>query len=84
VVFGSLTTWVPSAFAQTYVFGEADFATGASPDALVAGDLNADGKLDLATANSGDNTVSVLIGKPEPRPTLADRAERRVRTAPSQ
>jgi hypothetical protein len=36
--------------------------TGKNPFAAAAGDFNADGKLDLAVANSGDNTVSVLLG----------------------
>jgi hypothetical protein len=37
------------------------FATGTSPDALAVGDFNGDGKADLAVANFGDNTVSVLL-----------------------
>jgi hypothetical protein len=36
--------------------------TGSKPAALVAVDLNHDNKLDLAVANSGDNTVSTLLG----------------------
>jgi hypothetical protein len=35
---------------------------GTSPDAIVAGDFNGDGHLDLAVANGGDNTVSILLG----------------------
>ena len=35
---------------------------GNSPDAIVAGDFNGDGRTDLAVANEGDNTVSVLLG----------------------
>ena len=35
---------------------------GANPSAIVAGDFTGDGQLDLAVANSGDNTVSVLLG----------------------
>jgi uncharacterized repeat protein (TIGR01451 family) len=45
-----------------------DFATavnygaGATPAAMAAGDLNGDGKLDLAVANATSNTISVLLG----------------------
>ena len=41
------------------------FATGAStsPIDVVAVDLNGDGKLDLATANNGSGTVSVLLNQ---------------------
>jgi RHS repeat-associated protein len=37
-----------------------DFATGAYPNSVSAGDLNCDGKLDLVVANSDDNTISIL------------------------
>jgi hypothetical protein len=37
-----------------------DFATGTSPKTVVIGDLDGDGLLDLAVANAGTNTVSVL------------------------
>ena len=36
---------------------------GTGPSAVATADLNADGKLDLAVANSGDDTLSVLLGK---------------------
>src|SRR5437016_2966467 len=39
-----------------------DFAAGASPFAVIAADFNGDGKLDLATANAADNSVSILLG----------------------
>ncbi len=36
--------------------------TGSNPVGLAVGDFNNDGKADLVTANSGENTVSVLLG----------------------
>jgi hypothetical protein len=39
-----------------------DFATGRQPNSVASGDLNGDGKLDLATANFNNDNVSVLIG----------------------
>ena len=38
------------------------YAVGSEPHAIVAGDFNGDGRTDLAIANNGDNTVSVLLG----------------------
>ena len=37
-------------------------AVGKQPDAIIVGDFNNDGKLDLAIANYGDNTITLLIG----------------------
>jgi FG-GAP-like repeat len=37
-------------------------SVGSFPDAIVAGDFTGDGHLDLAVANEGSNTVSVLLG----------------------
>jgi hypothetical protein len=54
-----------TALAQTYIFGRADFATGAAPVVVLTGDFNGDGKLDLAVINRADSTVSVLLGKPD-------------------
>ena len=36
---------------------------GAEPADVVVGDFDGDGLLDLATANTGSNTVSVLLGQ---------------------
>jgi len=38
------------------------FAVGANPSSIAAGDFNNDGKLDIVTANFGDNTVTELLG----------------------
>jgi hypothetical protein len=40
-----------------------NYRTGATPLAVAIGDLNGDGKPDLATANLGANTVSVLLNR---------------------
>jgi hypothetical protein len=38
------------------------YSTGTTPNSIVAGDFNGDGKLDLAVGNAGDNTVSIYLG----------------------
>lgn len=38
------------------------YTTGTAPWMMAAGEFNGDGKTDLVTANSGANTVSVLLG----------------------
>lgn len=38
------------------------FATGSAPVSVVAADFNTDGKMDLAVSNSGDSTLTVLLG----------------------
>jgi hypothetical protein len=38
------------------------FPTGTSPFGVAVADFNADGKLDLVTANNGSNDLSVLLG----------------------
>ena len=39
------------------------FSVGIGPASLAVGDFNNDGNLDVVVANSGDNTVSVLLGE---------------------
>ena len=43
-------------------FPRTDFPVGHSPSAVAVGDFNGDGKLDMAVADVGDNTVSILLG----------------------
>ncbi len=40
-----------------------EFSTGASPTSIAIGDFNGDGKPDLAVANVGANTISVLLAQ---------------------
>jgi hypothetical protein len=40
-----------------------EYSTGTGPAAIAVGDLNQDGWQDLVTANSTDNTVSILLGR---------------------
>jgi len=53
---GSITT---GSFAA-----KVDFATGSNPQSVAIGDLDGDGKPDLAVVNGSDNTVSILRNKP--------------------
>ena len=57
-----LNTTAPGATTPTYAT-RADFAIGTSPQSVAIGDLNGDGKPDLAVANLGSNSVSVLLNK---------------------
>ncbi len=53
---------VNAALATTMVPDGSPIATGLSPAAVVVGDFNGDSKADIAIANNGDNTVTVLLG----------------------
>lgn len=61
--FALLALAVPRASAQNYLFNEAGFTTGTSPEALTSADFNGDGQPDLAVVNHGAATVSILLGK---------------------
>jgi hypothetical protein len=40
----------------------ATYDTGVSPEAIAAGDLNNDGKIDLVVTNGSTNSISILLG----------------------
>jgi len=54
--------FVAPARAQNFLYNRAGFTIGHYPSAVAVADFNHDQKLDLAVANSADNTVSVLLG----------------------
>jgi hypothetical protein len=64
-----LNTTVPGATSASFTLA-ASPGVGYEPFAVAVGDFNGDGKPDLATANSGDGNVSVLINT-TPAPTTA-------------
>ncbi|MFY0689328.1 MAG: VCBS repeat-containing protein [Cyclobacteriaceae bacterium] len=52
-----------------------DFTTGTAPRSIAIADLNADGKLDVITANSTASTVSVLINNGDETDTISFEAK---------
>ena len=52
----------PRARGQGIGFASKVYPTGSGPVAVATGDFDADGKLDLATANSAGNSVTILLG----------------------
>lgn len=60
-----LNTTAPGSTTPTFAPHVA-FATGVAPVAVAVGDLNGDGKADLAVANRGSNTVSVVLNATRP------------------
>lgn len=65
ILLGCVGILSSCAFAQSYVFGRADFPVGKEPRSLARADFNGDGIADLVVANRSDNTLSILIGKPD-------------------
>ncbi|MDO8431069.1 MAG: FG-GAP-like repeat-containing protein [Candidatus Binatus sp.] len=60
-----LNTTVPGAVTPGFA-AQQTFAIGRQSDSVTAADVNGDGKPDLIVANSGDNTVSVLLNTTAP------------------
>jgi hypothetical protein len=50
-----------SSFGQS--FTKADYAVGSNPRGVASADFNRDGVADLAVANSGNSSVSILLGR---------------------
>ncbi len=60
-----LNTTAPGATTPSFA-PQQPFATGLTPFSVIAADVNGDGKPDLIVANTGDNTVSVLLNTTAP------------------
>jgi hypothetical protein len=65
-----LNTTAPGATTPSFAAHQ-DFTTGINPFSVAIVDLNGDGKRDLAVANSGANTVSVLLNTTAPGATTS-------------
>ncbi len=63
-----LNTTTPGASTPSFAFDQ-QFTTGSSPGSVSVGDLNGDGRPDLAVTNYGSNTVSVLLNTTAPGAT---------------
>ena len=48
-----------------------EFTTGSNAAGVAAGDFSGDGRLDVAVADFGSNTVSVMLQRPESATNLA-------------
>ncbi|MDB5297494.1 MAG: alkaline phosphatase [Phycisphaerales bacterium] len=59
------------------------FPAGVSPEPLAVGDLNADGRADLAVGNRSDNTVQVRLGAGSPTAPLGAAATLNTGTDPA-
>ncbi len=56
----TVSAWTGNGSAPFSLYGSA--SVGSSPTAAVVADFNGDGKPDIAVTNSGDNTVTILLG----------------------
>src|ERR1700739_2498692 len=62
-----LVVGITACFIQTQSFAvefrsASGYAVGSSPQSVVVGDFNGDGKMDLAVLNTVSNNVSILLG----------------------
>jgi hypothetical protein len=79
-----LNTTAPGATAPSFS-DKTDFATGTRPYSVSIGDFNGDGKIDMAVANEGSASVSVLLNTTAPgatTPSFSDKADFTTGTQP--
>jgi len=79
-----LNTTTPGAATPTF-FPKTDFTTGTGPWSVSSGDINGDGKLDLAVTNLNSNSVSVFLNTTIPganTPTFSTKADFTTGTGP--
>jgi hypothetical protein len=67
----SLLLSAASASAQPLVFSRTDYANDSGARGVVSADFNGDGYLDLATGNTGRNTVTILLNRGAAGPGFA-------------
>ena len=80
-----LLNTTPTGSATPTFSARTDFTTGSSPRNVAIGDLNGDGKPDLAVTNNSGNSVSVLLNTTSPgasSPTFSARTDFTTGTAP--
>lgn len=62
-LIGLLTAGIPAQGSTSVSFDSPQaFAVGRNPAAMAEGDFNEDGNLDLAVANTGGKTITILLG----------------------
>ena len=62
VLSAELAVWLQAADAQVTLSNPNNYSVGSSPGEVVEADVNGDGKLDLVVLNTGDQSISILLG----------------------
>ena len=58
----TVTIWLGNGDGTFALASGSPITVGSNPSSVVVGDFNRDGKLDLAVANNGSQTMSILLG----------------------